>query len=136
MSNEENDIDWGHWSKHPTSIPEDAISFVYKITEKSSNKFYIGCKLLYKTITRPPLKGKKRKRKCVKDSDWRTYCSSSGLIAESIESDESKYDFEIISFHKSKSELKIEEARLIIDNIYDPMCFNQIVNLRCRVVKN
>jgi hypothetical protein len=126
---------WGHWDKHPEEIPEEAIGFVYRIVENSTGKFYIGCKLLYSKVIKPPLKGMKRKRKSLKESDWRTYCSSSGVIHESIEENKENYTFEILSFHNSKSELKIEEARLIINNIYNPQCYNQVVNLRCRVVK-
>jgi hypothetical protein len=128
--------DWGHWKTNLTEISETAIGFVYKITDKSNNKFYIGCKQLYSIQTRPPLKGKKRKRKVKKDSDWRTYCSSSGVIQESIQDNEAGYDFEILSVHDSKSSLKIEEARLIINDIYNTECYNEVVNLRCRVVKS
>jgi hypothetical protein len=127
--------EWGHWSKHPETIPEDAIGFVYKITDKTTNKFYIGCKQLFSKVTKPPLKGMKRKRRSLKESDWKTYCSSSGAIQESIKTNEDGYDFEILSFHDSKSSLKIEEARLIINDIYNPECYNEVVNLRCRVAK-
>jgi hypothetical protein len=129
------EIDWGHWECNLDEIPEDAIGFVYRITDKTNNKFYIGCKQLFRTETRPPLKGKKRKRKVVKDSDWRTYCSSSGVISESIKANEENFVFDILSFHSSKCALKIEEARIIIEHIYDVNCYNEIVNLRCRVKK-
>jgi hypothetical protein len=128
--------DFGHWKTVFDSIPEDAIGFVYRITHKSSNKFYIGCKQLYSTIRKPPLKGKKRKRIVKKDSDWKKYTSSSGVIKEDIEQNKEDYEFEILSFHDSKSSLKIEEAKLIIENIYNPQCYNQIVNLRVRVNKS
>ena len=128
--------DWGHWECQYDSIPEDALGFVYRITDLETNKFYIGCKQLYKQIKRPPLKGQKRKRICQVESDWKTYCSSSGLISESIKENEEGYKFEILSFHDSKSSLKIEEARLIIENIYDSMCLNEVVNLRCRIKKS
>jgi len=128
-------VDWGHWIpvNNIDSIPDDALGFVYKITEKDTNKFYIGCKQLYRTVKRPPLKGKKNKRHSVKDSDWRTYCSSSGMIGEAIQTDESKYIFELLSFHPSKSTLKIAEAKIIIENIYDKRCYNKVVNLRVNV---
>ena len=128
-------IDWGHWAKHPNGIPEESIGFVYRITDNADGKFYIGCKQLFSTISKPPLKGKKRKRKVTKDSNWRSYCSSSGVISESIQENKDNYSFEILSFHKSKTDLKIEETKLIIDNIYDPQCYNEIVNLRVRVRK-
>jgi hypothetical protein len=128
--------DWGHWTP-PDSIkevPKDAMSFVYKITD-SNGKFYIGCKLLFKTIKRPPLKGKKRKRISVVDSDWRNYCSSSGVISEDVKTNKHLFKFEILSFHESKTTLRIEEARLIIENIWNLECHNQMVNLRIRVPK-
>ena len=129
-------IDWGHWNCELDAIPEDALGFVYRITEKSTDKFYIGIKQLYKQIKRPPLKGKKRKRICQLESDWRTYCSSSGVISESIQENEDGFHFEILSFHPSKSALKIEEARLVIENIYNPQCYNEVVNLRVRISKS
>lgn len=128
-------IDWGHWTCNQI-IPADAIGFVYKITDIALGKYYIGIKLLHKTIKRPPLKGKKRKRISVVDSDWRTYCSSSGHIAEKIKANEELFHFEILSFHPSKSLLKLEEAKLVIENIFDPNCYNEMINLRLRFPKN
>jgi len=129
-------FDWGHWlpPKNIDTIPENTIGFVYKITD-SNGKFYIGCKLTVKTIKRPPLKGKKRRRICEVDSDWRKYCSSSGKIAEDVEKNGDKFKFEILSFHESKSSMKIEETKQIIENIYDPKCWNEMINIRLRVVK-
>ena len=127
--------DFGHWECNIDEVPEDAQGFVYKITEIKTGKFYIGCKLLFRKVTRPPLKGQKRKRRLLKESDWKTYCSSSGVIADVIKENKSDYKFEILSFHDTKTKMKIEEARLIIENIYDEMCYNQIVNLRVRIRK-
>ena len=128
-------VDWGHWKTTFDDIPENSVGFVYKITNKSTDKFYIGIKLLKKTIKRPPLKGKKRRRICEVDSDWRTYCSSSGKIKEHVEKDKSKFEFEILSFHPSKSELKIQETIKILENIYNPQCYNEMINIRLRVPK-
>ena len=128
-------MDWGHWVTKHEGIPEGTIGFVYKVTENSTNKFYIGCKLTVSKKTRPPLKGKKRKRKSIVESNWRTYCTSSGVISEDVEKNKEKYTMEIISFHDSKSSLKIEEAKLIIQDIYNPMCFNEVVGIRCRVTQ-
>lgn len=128
-------MDWGHWKSSFAEVPENSIGFVYKITDKSNNKFYIGIKLLKKTIKRSPLKGKKRRRISEVDSDWRTYCSSSGKIKDDVEKDKSKFEFEILSFHQSKSELKIHETIKILENIYNPDCYNEMVNIRVRVPK-
>lgn len=127
--------DFGHWECNK-DIPEDAIGFVYKITDINLKKYYIGIKLLYSTRTLPPLKGQKRKRKVTKDSDWRKYCSSSGKISEKIKANKELFKFQILSFHPSKSLLKLEEARMVIENINDPDCYNEMVNLRIRIPKD
>jgi len=57
-------------------MPEGSIGFIYKITNKETNQFYIGKKSLYSRRTLPPLKGYKRKRKVIKESKWVNYNSS------------------------------------------------------------
>ena len=64
-----------------TDMPEGTIGFVYMITNKEDGKFYIGKKSLYSHRTLPPLKGYKRKRKVVKESNWRHYNSSNKEVA-------------------------------------------------------
>jgi len=123
---------WGHWNCELDCIPEEAIGFVYKIIDNTTGEFYIGLKNIVKKLTRPPLKGKKRKRRSLVESDWKTYCSS-GSRAEDILENKENYTFEILSFHNSKSDLKIEETRLIIEHVYEKQCLNQMVNLRVRI---
>lgn len=127
-------MDSGHWTlpEGIKQIPKDAIGFVYKITEKSTGKYYYGIKLLYKTVKLKPLKGTKRKRKVIKDSDWKTY-TTSGSAKQAIDANPNKYTFEILSFHSSKTSMKVEEARLITDNVYNTQCYNQMINLRVNV---
>lgn len=130
------DFDWGHWNcSFSDSIPEGTIGFLYKISEKTTGKYYFGIKQTISKRTLPPLKGKKRKRKKLVESDWRSYTSSSGIIKESIDKNKDDYEFEIISFHDSKSSLKIAEAKIILDNIYNHDCYNECVNIRLRVPK-
>ena len=59
-----------------SDMPEGSIGFIYKITNKETNQFYIGKKSLYSRRTLPPLKGYKRKRKVIKESKWVNYNSS------------------------------------------------------------
>lgn len=126
--------DWGHWvaPNGVVELPADSFGFVYKITEKNSGKYYVGCKQVKKRIKRKPLQGKKRKRISEVESDWRDYCSSSGVISEDIKNNKSNYIFEIISFHESKSLLKYHEASYLIKNdcFFDKNCHNQMFNLR------
>ena len=67
---------YGHWD---TSLvgkfnPDDHLGFVYQITHKESGKSYIGCKHLWKF----------KKKKKVKASEWRYYCSSSKYLVPDI----------------------------------------------------
>lgn len=127
----------GHWDSNQTIFPkDDDIGFVYFIKNKSTNEFYIGCKLLKKKITRPPLKGKKRRRIQYIESDWKTYCGSSGAHSDDIRKNKDNYLFCILSFHKTKTSMKIHETEMIIKHIYNPCCLNECVNIRLRVNKS
>ena len=63
----------------------DRVGFVYMITEKNTGKKYVGKKLFKSTNRLPPLKGKTRKRKVVKESDWKKYFGSSDLLKTLVE---------------------------------------------------
>ena len=65
-------------------IPENAVGFIYMIEHIPTGKYYIGKKNLKAKRTLPPLKGKKRKRKVIKESDWRKYMSSNQWIKEEV----------------------------------------------------
>lgn len=132
-------FDWGHWTP-PNGhdfIPENVLGFLYKITDKNSKKYYVGIKQISKRIKRKPLKGKKRNRIHVSESDWKTYCGSSGEISEEVRKNESNYSFEILSFHSTKTLLKYSEAEYLIRNncLFDSNCYNQMFNYRLRFPK-
>lgn len=63
-----------------SDMPEDVIGFIYKIQHKFTGEFYIGRKSLYSHRKLPPLKGFKRKRKVVKETDWKDYQSSNSEV--------------------------------------------------------
>lgn len=132
-------VDLGHWTLYEgTELPEDfewnpPLGFVYKITRKSDGKWYVGQKKILKTEKRPPLKGKIRKRKVVKESDWKTYCGSSNQLKEDIAKyGEDAFTFEILEFCNSKWVMNYEELRLqMINNVMarDDV-YNAIVSVR------
>ena len=89
---------------------KDYVGFVYIITHLSDNKKYIGKKLFSSKRTLPPLKGKKRKRKVVKESDWMSYYGSSDEVKELVEqSGEKAFKREILHLCGSKGAMSYLE---------------------------
>jgi len=62
-------------------VPKGATGFIYLISNVDG-LCYIGKKSLYSTITRPALKGTRKKRKVTKPSNWLTYKSSNKVCKE------------------------------------------------------
>lgn len=93
-------------------LPEECIGFVYIIENARLDKFYIGKKILKHKRTKPPLKGKKRKRVTYVESDWMTYMGSS---------DETKLwnpadcDREILYLCGRKDEMTYYETKAIFE---------------------
>lgn len=116
-------------------IPEGAIGFVYRITNESKQK-YIGKKFFYKTVTKPPLKGQKKKRRVTTESDWKTYVGSSKTVQEEVqEKGLDRFTREILAICFSKGMLSYTEAKMQFDLgvLFDETYLNGIVN--CRVNK-
>ena len=63
----------------------DYVGFVYVITDLVNRKKYVGKKLFKSTRRLAPLKGKTRKRKVVKESDWQDYFGSSEEVKMLVE---------------------------------------------------
>ena len=69
---------WKYKNKSIESIedlPEGTFGFIYEIEFDNGMK-YVGQKFLYHSKTLKPLKGYKRKRKTVIESDWKKYNGS------------------------------------------------------------
>lgn len=98
-------------------IPTNAIGFVYVVTNKQTGIHYIGKKLFFSTITKPPLKGKTRKRKIIVESDWATYCGSSETVKAIVqEHGLNAFDRKIIHIAYTRTELSYLEMKEQIDN--------------------
>lgn len=94
---------WMYNGKSLTEAPEGYYGFVYLIIDMANDKAYIGKKYFHSRRTLPPLKGKKRRRKTITESDWRTYCSSSPELKEQIDSHGlDHFKRLILSIHKTK----------------------------------
>jgi len=87
------------------------IGFVYEITDISNNMKYIGKKLLLSKRKLPPLKGQKRKRTKIIESDWSIYHGSSETVKEQVELRPDDFHREILEFAKSKGVLNYIEMK-------------------------
>jgi hypothetical protein len=92
-------------------IDEGYIGFVYEITDNTTSKKYIGKKLLIGKRKLAPLKGQKRKRTKMIESDWQTYFGSSELVQRLVEERPQDFSREILFLCKTKGELSYVEAR-------------------------
>ena len=93
-------------------MPDDAIGFIYEVVHVPSGKKYIGKKILKHKKTRPPLKGKKRRRIAYVESDWKTYYGSSDVVKKLLlESGSKNFSRDILHFSHSKKNLSYLETK-------------------------
>lgn len=95
----------------------DAIGFVYCIYDHVTKKKYIGKKGFWSKVTRPPLKGKTRKRRELKESDWKNYYGSNEELKMLVESnnDSKRFYREILRLCYSKGEMTYYEMKEQLD---------------------
>lgn len=129
--------DTGHWDcsiiNESTEVP---FGFIYLITNKATNKKYIGKKQCLTVLKRAPLKGKKNKRHKTVETDWRVYTSSSRQLNEDIEKQgKDDFTFEILRFCDSKWQLAYEETKIQFEKevLLSDDYYNGIIN--CRIGK-
>lgn len=126
---------------------ENHWGFVYKI-QNSNGEFYIGSKSffsrtngkiskkrsneLYSGKGRKPLREKK-----IKESDWKTYKSSSKKVQEMISKNPHDFKFYIIKIFNTKAEMLLYEAFLIIENFLmkNHKILNEWVNIKSFKIK-
>lgn len=119
------------------SVPEGALGFVYRITHLPTGKKYIGKKLFQRKVTRPPLKGSKRKRRSLAESDWRDYTGSCEPLNELIaQTSPDSFSREILILCYSKGELSYQEAlmQFKLGVLLSDDYFNGII--QCRINKS
>ena len=103
---------WTYQGTEVEELPQDVVGFVYIITNTKNDRQYIGKKLAKFSRSRPPLKGKKNKRRTKVESDWRDYYGSSDELNEDIaQLGKDNFKREILFYCYSKSELSYIEAR-------------------------
>ena len=126
-------MSWTYRGKEISEIPDEYEGFVYLITNLTNNQKYIGKKLARFKTTKPPLKGKKNKRRGTKESDWRTYWGSSDRLNADIAAlGEDKFTREILYLCKGRGEMSYIEAREQFDRrvLETDEYYNGIINVR------
>lgn len=112
----------------------DFSGFVYIIRDRESNRAYIGKKTFWFRTTLPPLKGTKRKRKKVVESDWQSYYGSNKAIQQLVaKHGQDRFSREILHLCRSSSEMSYLEAKLQFEHdvLLDDSFFNDYI--QCRV---
>jgi hypothetical protein len=104
------------WLYNGKEIGDDEIdgyaAFVYIITNITDNKRYIG-KKIFKTIRRQKVKGKTRRKKVEKESDWKSYFGSNIVLLSDVERlGQDKFEREIVKLCKTRGTANYWEAKL------------------------
>jgi hypothetical protein len=126
-------MEWTYNNILVDELPEGCEGFVYLITNLTNDKKYIGKKLARFKKTKPPLKGKKNKRRSTVESDWRDYWGSSDRLNEDVALlGPSNFTREILYYCTSRSELSYLEAREQFDRkvLETDEYYNGIINVR------
>ena len=124
---------WTYQQQPLEEIPEGYIGFVYLITNLTTGQKYIGKKLAQFKKTRPPLKGKRLKRRTTVESDWRDYWGSSERLQADVNTlGPEHFTREILYLCKSKAEMSYLEAREQFERrvLESDDYYNGIINVR------
>lgn len=138
---------WLYKDKEVTKVEDfnepKLFGFIYKIVNLNTGQYYVGKKFIIHSSKRKIgkkekalIEGKGRRpsfERVKKESDWKTYFSSSEIIKEDIKQNGSDhYKREIIQLAFSKKELSYLEIKLQfqLDVLVDPMSLNDNINGR------
>ena len=126
-------MQWTYEGKEITEIPQGIEGFVYLITHLTNNKKYVGKKLAKFKTTKPPLKGKKNKRRGTKESDWRDYWGSSEHLLQDVEElGPENFTREILYMCPTRGIMSYLEAKEQFDRrvLETDEYYNGIINVR------
>ena len=109
------------------------VGFVYEIKDNTNEKLYIGEKGFWSTRRLAPLKGKTRKRKVVKESDWMKYYGSNEELKLLVENDgPERFSREILRLCETKGLMSYFEAKEQFDRevLFRDEYYNQFIGVK------
>ena len=123
------------------ATPNDLYGFVYCITNRATNKKYIGKKFFWKAKTLPITKTRKRRKKLKVESDWKDYWGSNKHLQEDVKNcGQDMFYKEILHLCKTKGECAYMETKEQFDRevLLNENYYNGIINCRIgsKSVKN
>ena len=120
---------WIYNNEPLTAPPENAIGFVYLITNLQNNKKYIGKKVFH---FQKSIQKNLKKKKIKVESDWKTYTGSNDDLNSDIKNFTPELKQEIIQICYSRSELSyIEAYHQFINNVLiDSTYYNNWISVR------
>ena len=112
---------------------KDVYGFVYLITNLATSQKYVGKKFFWSQKTLPITKTRKRRKKTLVESDWRTYWGSNKHLQEHHETigDDGFYR-EILHLCRTKGECSYMEAKEQFERkvLFTDDYYNGIIQIR------
>ena len=124
---------WYFNDKPYDEVDEQYYGFVYSIEELSTGKKYIGKKFFWKTKILPVTKTRKRRKRVLVESDWRSYYGSNLELKENVDKNgETLYKRVILRLCKSKGECSYYEAKIQFENdvLLDDSYYNSFIGCK------
>lgn len=107
---------WYYEDKPFEDTPEEYVGFVYLITDKVTDRKYVGKKLFWKPKTLPKNSKRKRRIKTRVPSDWPKYFGSSAALKDDVEEfGPDRFHREILRLCAKKGEMSYIELKEQVD---------------------
>lgn len=118
-------MSWIYLNQQVEDPPENAVAFVYLITNMVTGRMYVGKKRL-SLVRRVKRKGKTKRKVSRTDSGWRNYWGSNKTLLEEIDRNGSQYyKREILRWCTTLSEASYFETKEIFlrDCLLNPVLY-------------